>query len=423
MRILTARWVLPVARPPIRDGAVGIQAGRIVAVGRRADVIAACAGGERWDLGEAALLPGLVNSHTHLEIGANPSGDPAQSFVPWVQRVIERRKGVALEEQARTAEAGAWVLLRSGTTSVGEVSTTGQSLAPLLHVGLRGVVYREILGLDPAEAADRLAAAAAGLRAMGAAARGGRLAIGLSPHSAYAMSEELLSACGRLARETGVPPAIHAAESLAETEFLATGEGPIARSLYPAVGCAAPPARRRARSPIAYLAATGALLERPVLIHAVHVDEADCRLMAGHGVRVAHCPRSNRRLSEGTAPVPLMRAHGIPVALGTDSLASAPDLDLWGEMRAAWAAQAAGLEAAAVLEMATLGGARALGMADRVGSLEIGKQADVIAVAAERVTAADPVGGLLESVRGEDVLLVLIDGEVRHSRCEVHTCA
>ena len=423
MRILTARWVFPIARPPIRDGAVGIHAGRIVAVGPQADVAAACAGGEHWDLGDAAVLPGLVNCHTHLEIGSNPSGDPAESFVPWVQRVIEKRKGVALEEQARTAEAGAWALLRSGATSVGEVSTTGQSLAPLLRVGLRGVVYREILGLDPAEAADRLAAAAADLHTMAAAAHGSRLAIGLSPHSAYGLSEKLLSACGSLARQTGVPPAIHAAESPAETEFLATGEGPIARSLYPAVGCAVPPPRRRARSPVAYLAATGALRERPVLIHAVHVDEADCRLMARHGAQVAHCPRSNQRLSEGTAPVPLMRGHGIPVALGTDSLASAPDLDLWGEMRAAWAAHAAGLKPAAVLEMATLSGARALGMADRVGTLEIGKRADVIAVAAARVTASDPVGSLLETTRGEDVLLVLIDGAVRHNRCEVPTCA
>jgi cytosine/adenosine deaminase-related metal-dependent hydrolase len=423
VRILTARWVFPVARPPIWDGAVGIHAGRIVAVGRRAAVVAECAGGERWDLGEAALLPGLVNCHTHLEIGSNPSGGPAEAFVPWVQRLIESRKSVGLDEQARTAEAGAWALLHSGATSVGEVSTTGQSLAPLLRVGLRGVVYLEILGLDPAEAADRLAAAAANLRAMAAAARGSRLAIGLSPHSAYALSEELLSACGSLVRKTGVPPAIHAAESPAETELLATGEGPIARSLYPAVGRAAPPPRRRARSPIAYLAAIGALLERPVLIHAVHVDEADCRLMAGHGVRVAHCPRSNRRLSEGTAPVPQMRGHSIPVGLGTDSLASAPDLDLWGEMRAAWAAHAAGLKPAAVLEMATLGGARALGLADRVGTLEIGKRADVIAVAAERVTATDPVGALLESTRGGDVLLVLIDGAVRHTRCEVPTCA
>ena len=423
MRILTARWVFPAARPPIRDGAVGIHAGRIVAAGRRADVIAACAGAERWDLGEAALLPGLVNCHTHLEIGSNPSGGPAEAFVPWVQRLIESRKSVGPGEQARTAEAGAWALLRSGATSVGEVSTTGQSLAPLLRVGLRGVVYREILGLDPAEAPDRLAAAGADVRAMAANARGSRLAIGLSPHSAYSLSEELLSACAGLARTTGAAPAIHAAESPAETEFLATGEGPIARSLYPAVGCAAPPARRRARSPIAYLAATGALHDGPVLIHAVHVDEDDCRLMARQGVRVAHCPRSNRRLSEGTAPVPLMRGHGIPVGLGTDSLASAPDLDLWGEMRAAWTAHASGLKPAEVLEMATLGGASALGIADRVGTLEIGKRADVIAVAAARVTVSDPVGSLLESTRGEDVLLVLIDGAARHSRCEVPTCA
>ena len=423
MRILTARWVFPVTRPPIRDGAVGIHAGRILAVGQRADVAAVCAGGEQWDLGEAALLPGLVNCHTHLEIGPNPSGSPAESFVPWVRRLIEHRKGVALDEQARTAEAGAWALLRSGATSVGEVSTTGQSLASLLQVGLRGVVYREILGLHPAEAPDRLAAATADIRAMAATARGSRVAIGLSPHSAYALSEELLCACGSLARQTGVPPAIHAAESPAETEFLLTGEGPIARSLYPAVGCTAPPPRRRARSPIVYLAEVGALLERPLLVHAVHVDEADCRLMARCGVRVVHCPRSNQRLSEGTAPVPLMRRYGIPVALGTDSVASAPDLDLWGEMRVARAVHAPGLDPAAVLEMATLGGARALGLADRVGTLEVGKQADVIAVAAPRITAVDPVGSLLEDTRGEDVLLVLIDGAVRHSRCEVPTCA
>ncbi len=422
MRILTARWVFPVARPPIRDGAVGVHEGRILAVGARAEVAAACAGGEHWDLGDAALLPGLVNGHTHLELDGSPSDTPAEPFVPWVRRVIERRKGLALEEQARSAEAGAWALLRSGTTTVADVSTTGQSLTPLLRAGLRGVVYREILGLDPAEAPDRLAAAAADLRAMSAAARGSRLAIGLSPHSAYALSEELLSACGGLARQTGVPPALHAAESPAETEFLATGAGPIARTLYPAVGCAAPPPRRRARSPIAYLAATGALVGGPVLIHAVHVDEDDCRLMARQGARVVHCPRSNRRLSEGTAPVPLMRACGVPVGLGTDSLASTPDLDLWEEMRAAWAAHTAELTPAAVLEMATLGGARALDMADHVGTLDVGMRGDVVAVAAEGITAADPVGSLLEKTRREDVLLVLIDGAARYRRCEAPTC-
>jgi 5-methylthioadenosine/S-adenosylhomocysteine deaminase len=337
--------------------------------------------------------------------------------------VIETRRRAPLDEQARTAEAGARALLRSGTTSVGEVSTTGQSLTPLLCVGLRGVVYREILGLDPADASERLEKARVDVRAMAATARGSRLAIGLSPHSPYALSEALLSACGGLVRHTGVSPALHAAESPAETEFLATGGGPIAWSLYPAVGCPAPPPRRRMRSPIAYLAEVGALHWRPLLVHAVHVDEADCRTMAQHGARVVHCPRSNRRLSGGTSPVPLIRAHGIAVALGTDSLASAPDLDLWEEMRAALAAHAGRLDPAAVLEMATLGGARALGIADRVGSLEVGKRADVIAVAAERVTPPDPIGSLLEGTRGDDVRLALIDGEVRHNWRKVPTCA
>ncbi|OGB93343.1 MAG: hypothetical protein A2Z31_08240 [candidate division NC10 bacterium RBG_16_65_8] len=257
---------------------------------------------------------------------------------------------------------------------------------------------------------------------MQAAARGSCLAIGLSPHSPYAVSEELLSACGELARRAGIPPAIHAAESPEEAEWLSSGGGPIAHSLYPAVGCATPPTRRPARSPIAYLSEVGALAWRPLLVHAVHADEADCRIMAGHGVRVAHCPRSNRLLSRGTAPVPRFLSHGIPVGLGTDSLASAPDLDLWQEMRAALATHAGRLDPAAVLEMGTLGGARALGMADRVGSLEAGKRADVIAVAADGIATSDPVGSLLEGTQGEDVLLALIDGEVRHRKTEAVSC-
>jgi len=421
VRILTAGWVFPVAGPPIRDGAVAIDAGRIIAVGRRPDVVALRADAARWDLGEAALLPGLVNCHTHLEMTALPPGAPVESFVPWVVRVIEHRKRRPLDEQARTADRGVETLLRSGTTAVGEVSTTGQSLTPLVRAGLRGVIYREILGLSPAEAPERLAAAAAEIRAWQRTAGDGRLRMGLSPHSPYGLSEELLSACDRLVQRTGIPTAIHAAESPEETEFVTTGDGPISRSLYPAVGGTAPP-RRRARSPVAYLAEVGALAHRPLLVHAVHVDEADCQTMARHGARVAHCPRSNGLLSKGTAPIPYLLSHGIPVGLGTDSLASAPDLDLWEEMRAALALHAGRLDPEAVLTMGTLGGARALGIADGVGSLEVGKKADLIAVAARRVTAADPVGSLLAQTRGENVLLALIDGEVRHNRTEVVTC-
>jgi len=343
--------------------------------------------------------------------------------VPWVVRLVEARRGTSDTAQARTAEAGVQALLRSGTTAVGEVSTAGQSLLPLLRAGLRGVVYREILGLAPEAAADRLAAARADTQAMRATADGSLLTIGLSPHSPYALSEELLRGCGGLVARTGVAPAIHAAESPEESEFLTTGEGPILRSLYPAVGCLDPPPRGRARSVVAYLADLGVLAWRPLLVHAVHVDEADCRTMTHGGVRVAHCPRSNARLSRGVAPVPRLLEHGIPVGLGTDSLASASSLDLWDEMRAALAAHAGRLDPSAALEMGTRGGARALGMADRVGSLEAGKDADLIAVDARGVRAADPVGSLVAEARGQDVLLSLIAGEIRYNRTEVVACA
>jgi 5-methylthioadenosine/S-adenosylhomocysteine deaminase len=214
---------------------------------------------------------------------------------------------------------------------------------------------------------------------------------------------------------------MHVAESPEEVEFLATGEGAIPRRLYPAVGCRVPPPRRRGRSPIEYLDGLGALAWRPLLIHAVHVDGTDLRRMAGGRVSVAHCPRSNARLSGGVAPVRDFLKHGIPVGLGTDSLASIPSLDLWDEMRAA--AHGGRLAPGEVLEMATLGGALALGLADRVGSLEVGKRADLIAVSSGSVAAPDPAGSLIAGTRGEDVLLCLVEGHILHHRLVEMPCA
>ncbi|MBI2116844.1 MAG: amidohydrolase family protein [candidate division NC10 bacterium] len=423
MRLLTARWVFPVSAPPIADGAVAIQAGRIAGVGPRAELTAAWPSADRWELGEGALLPGLVNCHTHLELCHLSSPADTGNFATWLVTLIEGRRQLPLADQAAAAEAGARCLLESGTTSVGEVSTSGQSLAPLLRLGLRGVVYREILGLSPEEAETRCGAARADLQAMQRAARGARLRVGLSPHSPYSLSEALFGACGALLRGTSIPCCIHVAESAEEVEFLSTGQGAIPRRLYPAVGCAVAPPRRSAASPIEYLAALGALAWRPLLIHAVHVTATDIEHMARSGVSVAHCPRSNARLSGGVAPVPELLSEGIPVGLGTDSLASVPTLDLWDEMRAALEIHAGRLAPAEVLEMATLGGARALGLADQVGSLQVGKRADLIAVSAGAVSASDPVGSLIAGTEGADVLLTLVEGEIRHRRLEGVPCA
>jgi len=422
--VLTPRWVFPISSPPIADGAVATQGGQILAVGTRADLTAAWPGASRRDLPEAALLPGLVNCHTHLELSGLSSQQLVNgTFVLWLVALIEKRRGIPVAEQAAAAAAGARRLIESGTTCVGEVSTAGLSLAPLLSLGLRGVVYREILGLTPGEAERRCDAARADLQGMQQMARGGLLRVGLSPHSPYSLSEELFRACGAMLRGSHLPCCIHAAESREEVEFLSTGRGAISDLLYTAVGCRVPPPRRRAQSPIEYLDGLGALAWRPLLIHAVHVDAADIPRMVRSGVSVAHCPRSNARLSDGVAPVADFLAHGIPVGLGTDSLASVPTLDLWDEMRAALAAQRGRLAPGEVLDMATRGGARALGLADQVGSLEVGKRADLIAVPAGAVVASDPAGSLIAVTRGEDVLLSLVEGEVRHRRLAEVPCA
>ncbi|HSB81689.1 MAG TPA: amidohydrolase family protein [Candidatus Methylomirabilis sp.] len=423
MRLLTARWVFPVTSPPIADGAVAIQGGEILGVGPSAEVVGAFSGARRLDLGDAALLPGLVNCHTHLELGGLTRPATDGGFVEWVVAVIEGRREMPLAAQAAAAERGVQSVLRSGTTCIGEVSSTGQSLSPLLQQGLRGVVYREILGLPPEEAESRCQTAGADVQGMQAVVRGGRLRIGLSPHSPYGLSEELFGACDSWLRGSGLPCCIHIAESRDEVEFLATGGGRIPCRLYPAVGCEVPPPRGRAGSPVEYLGALGALRWRPLLVHAVHVDAVDTGRMLESGVSVAHCPRSNARLSEGVAPVAEFLRQGIPVGLGTDSLASVPSLDLWDEMRAALAAHAGRLSPEAVLGLATLGGARVLGLEDSIGSLAPGKRADLIAVAAEAVKASDPIGSLIAGTRGENVLLSLIEGEVRFSRSEGMPCA
>jgi len=382
-------------------------------VGPRRDLLTAGIAPE--DLGDCALLPGLVNCHTHLELGG-VGRVSERGFARWLAAVRAGRAAAGPDGQARAAAEGARRLLAAGVTAVGEVSTSGQSLAPLVASGLRGVVFHELLGVDPARAGALLRAARAELAALRRAS-GPRLRAGLAPHSPYALSEELLAAAARLAAGRRLALCIHLAESREETTYLAGDGGDIPAVLYPAVG-AAPPPRRRARSPLAYLEAVGALVEGMLLVHAVHCDEEDIRRMRRRRLSVAHCPRSNAALSGGRAPVPALLRARVPVGLGTDSLASVDSLDPWEEMRAARAAQGGALGAPAVLRMATLGGAACLGLAHLTGSLEPGKQADLVAVAAPGVAATAPEETLLASAGPEDVRLVLIGGRPGAGRPE-----
>lgn len=407
-RLLSAPWVLPVEGPPIPDGALLVADGRIEAVGPRSALRGAAADAPEEAFPGAALLPGLVNVHTHLELsglrGALPEG---RGFLPWVLDLIERKRTLDAPWYRASVLAGIGALLRAGTTCVGEVTSAGVSPALLRESGLRGVIYWEVLGPDPAEAEAVAAKAAAAVAALAALLRGSPLTVGLSPHALYSTTPALRAALRRL-REIGPwPAAIHAAESREEVDFVREGVGPLWEGLLKPLGVPEPEGHRV--GPLALLEAEGWLTPGTVVIHAVQAEAADAARLARTGTAVACCPRSNATLGVGVPPLSALHRAGVRLGLGTDSLASVPSLSLWDEVRAARPLFPE-LAARDWLRMVTLGGAEVLGLADRTGSLTPGKEADCIAV---RVPAGeDPEGLLLETASEDAVCFGMVGGRV-----------
>lgn len=359
---------MPVSRPPIPGGRVAVEGGRVVWVGAAGDP--GEPRGEAHDLGTGVLLPGLVNAHCHLELSHLAGLDRGVSggLVPWVETLMARR-GETDAEGVRAAIRKAIRQLEStGTVAVGDVSNAMAHLDLLEASGLRAVVFYELLGFDPARA-DAILAGADEVLALSLASPL-RTRVALAAHAPYSVSPALFA--GLAAR--GGPAALHLAESPAESRFVAAGDGEW-RAFLDRRGLGAVPFQASGRSPVAYADGLGALPAGTVCAHCVQVDEADCWTLAARGVWVALCPRSNRALQTGTAPVPRMMAAGVRLCLGTDSLASAPTLDLLEEM-ALLQEQFPDLDPAAIVRMGTEGGARALGL-DGLGAIAPGAAADL----------------------------------------------
>ncbi|HEX6885316.1 MAG TPA: amidohydrolase family protein [Planctomycetota bacterium] len=361
---LAARALLLDERTWIAGGALWIERGvvrRVLAtpgaVSRARKRAAA------WiDVGEAVLAPGLVNGHAHLELGALAGRvPPGPDFAAWIRGVVAARADLARRELARGVRAGLVELRATGTTAVGDVDSTGTSTRLARALGLRGVVYRELLDLwDPARRRAALAEARG-------PARLGLARAGLSPHAPYTVSDELLRAAGLRARRRALPLAIHWSETRAELRWSRDGSGPLAELL--------PPSPRRAG--LARLDAAGLLTPHTALIHGNHPGRGEPELLARRGVTLVHCPGAHAFFGREPFPLARYRAAGVPVALGTDSLAGNAALDLRREMALLRAAFPR-LAAAEVYAMATRAGARALARAD-LGHARPGAAADLVA--------------------------------------------
>jgi 5-methylthioadenosine/S-adenosylhomocysteine deaminase len=402
-----ARWVVPVSRPPIEHGGVGVVDGRIAFIGPGDHAPEA----EQVDLGEAALLPGLVNTHTHLDLTVMRGFLEGLPFFSWIRTLTAARRDVLSDDDLLdSARAGLQEGLLAGITAYGDTSPSPAAFDAMLELGVRGVAYREVFGPDPAQCGvsmRELRLVVDGMRARAT----DLVRVGVSPHAPYSVSDDLFRACAAFAREERLPIATHVAESEDESLLVERGEGRFAEFLR-SRGIAV---ARRARSPIALMENCGMLDADPLLIHCVRADGDDVATIGRRRLAVAHCPGSNRTLGHGVAPVPELIAAGARVGLGSDSMVSNDRMDLLGEARDALRTQrdrGEGLGGAVqALELCTLGGARALGVEREIGTLEVGKAADIAAFAIPKSSpsqAAEDV--LLSATLGMPAVLVMVGG-------------
>lgn len=380
---LTARYVFPVSGPPIAGGVVSVAGGRIVSVGDKPGLR------PLRDLGNVALLPGLVNAHTHLEFSLlkQPLGDPQRGFCPWIREVVEWRRSRS-EQPADAIIAGMGECLAAQTALVGEIASqhwpVELSLSPDRSPS-GCAVFLELLGLARARWPSLIDAARQHLEQPSPPG----LSRGLSPHAPYTAAPELVKAAVEIAASHGAPVATHLAETVEELELLASHSGPM-RTLLEDLQAWHADAIPRGIRPLDYLKLLAGA-PRSLVIHGNYLTTAEIEYIAAQSQRmsVVYCPRTHAYFRHTGYPLAKLLASGVNVALGTDSRASSADLNLWAEAQFA-AASHPGVSPAAIVRMATLAGAVALGRESDFGALEPGRVSAFCIVPLPDHQASDP---------------------------------
>ncbi|HEY6478341.1 MAG TPA: amidohydrolase family protein [Polyangia bacterium] len=398
MRIVSARSVVPVDRPPITEGAVALDDdGTIKMVGPRVAVRAEFSAAPE-ERAAGVLVPGLVNAHCHLELSALANTVPGGGgFIPWAQRFLKTVGETPRERRRLAAREAAAAAVRLGTAAIGDVGNTLDAAPAFGEAHLHGVLFHELVGSREAQTGDALADAARE-RAEAAADWPAELGYVRAPHAPYSVGPELMRRIFTAASAEQRATSIHVAEDEEELKLLRDGTGAWPAMLQ-AMGIDAA-TRAPGKTPVAYLASLGAFDggAPPLLVHMVHAGAEDRRLAREARATVVLCPRSNLHIGGALADVPALLADGVSIALGTDSLASTPDLSLWGEM-ATLAGRFPSVPAARWLEAATCSGADAIGL-PALGALAPGKRPGVLDVLVD-----DPAAPIESLVRNPNPTL------------------
>ena len=383
MRVYRASWVLPINGPPIRGGWVAVDRGLIIDVGGPQDDAGRIGGADigRIDLGDAVIMPALVNAHTHLELSwLRGRIRPASGFLTWVSGMMRERLQSADGRDGEYVRAAMALALdemkASGTGLVGDISNSLDHLDLLEASGLEGVVFHEVIKF---RATDPEGFVGQSCRRIEVAGAGDRWRLALAPHAPYSVAPSVYRALAAARpRLSEARMSVHVSESRDEVEFIGRGSGGWP-DLLKRLGAWDPDWRAPGCSPIAYLERIGFWDERTLAVHAVQASPDDLAVLATRGVTLVTCPRSNAWVGAGVPPVEAFYRSGARVAIGTDSLSSVGDLNLFSEL-AALRRIAPGVPPADLLRSATLSGAEALGFGETHGAIARGRRAALIAV-------------------------------------------
>ncbi|HEV2591218.1 MAG TPA: amidohydrolase family protein [Gaiellaceae bacterium] len=392
--MISAGWVLPLDGPPIENGFVRFEGGRITEVGE---------GRAERHYPDAVIVPGFVNAHSHLEYAVYAGFGDGLAFGPWIAMHMERKLRLDRTQMLDIARAGAGESLRSGITMTADYSFSGTAADAADQLGLRAIVYLEVFAQEPADAEAQFE------KTRALVSESELVRIGISPHAPYTCSVDVYRWCLSL----GIPVGTHLTESANENEWLVHGTGPFAGNpvMIPPTGKRAVPTLEPVLGPDLLCA------------HCVDLEPDELQLLADRDVPVAHCPRSNALLGCGIAPLTALRAAGVRVGLGTDSPASTPSFDMFEEMRTAvYMArardrQANGLTGEEALRLATIDAARALRMDAEVGTLTPGKRADLTVVSlagSPYHPMEDPAAAVVFGGSPERVLETVVEGKTRY---------
>lgn len=430
--LICAQYVFPVTSDPITNGAVLVRDGKIRDVGQADMLKLRYPNEETVDYGLAAVMPGLVDLHTRLEKTVLRGVAHDVPYATWILSILELGSRLEVSDWYDSAILGGLDALSSGITTVADITSTGAACTAAQKLGLRGVIYREVAAMDKSRVPYAIRSAENDILHWREEVDQDRITIGIAPGAVYAIHPSVFTQVSECARKMNLPVAMRLAGSREEYNFVKRGSSMFAvhtmddsKRGYVEI----PPWMPTGVTPVRYALNWGAFESSNVLvIHAVHVDDDDIKKLREYNVSICTCARSNAQLGMGIAPLGAFLRAGLNVGFGTDSPAATESIDMISEMRMSMLIQRAFdtrrfLDSSTVLELATIGGARALGIDDKVGSLEIGKCADLIAVdlsSSYQTPDADPVSAVVNTCSSSDVLMTMVDGKTLYEKNQWH---